>query len=256
MYYIKQIIMELKTKEDLVKAFIDCGKKYGFCKIDSDWQLYDFCNDVPNDLGDEKLYLYYKTEYKDGGSYMEHVTEEWNRSEETYERCVPYDVLHKYTDEFTTKPIFAWFVKPSFIGKDGQLHHIVTDIRGSQYNRCSDGTFDKNRCSYERFDIVGDIREYNEDNLLIYNRHDSVYSPSFNPVKEKGSVWGIWYQNGKVYVKYHNCRFEFSGEAELVNDWRAFTTYEEVLAFQKSEELRLKKNLMNSILPMSIFKII
>lgn len=233
--------MELKTKEDFVNAFIACGKKYGFCKLDSNYNLYDFCNDIPKDLGDEKLYLYYKTEYKDGGSYLEHVTEEWNRSEETYERCKPYDVTHNYTDELTTRPIFAWFVKQSFIGRDGALHHIVTDIRGTQYNRRSDGTFDKDECSYDGFDIFGKIREYNEDNLLTYNQHDSVWSMSFNHVEEKGVVWGIWYQCGKVYVDYRSCCGNYLDEAELVNNWRAFTTYEEVLAFQKSEELRLKK---------------
>lgn len=253
--------MEIKTKEDFVKAFVACGRKYGFCKLDSNYKLYDFCNDIPKDLGDEKLYLYFKTEYKDGGSYLEHVTEVWNRSWEDYEPCKPYDILHKYTDELTTRPIFAWLVKPSFVGSDGEIHHIVTDIRGSQYNRRSDGTFDKDESPYDSFDIFGDIREYNEDNLLTYNRHDSNWSTSFNHVKEKGIIWGIWYQAGKVYVKYRSCHCDYLAEAELVNDWRAFTTYEEVLAFQKSEEIRLKSkadelNSMHEHLQTSIKKLL
>ena len=243
--------MELKTKEDFVKAFIACGKKYGMVLYE-DFpanKIHGLYNNIPDDIGDGKLYLVSNNKYEKGNSYVEHVTEEWNHSEEDYEPCKPYDKVHHISYKITDRYIFAFFVKPSFIGRDGEIHHIVTGVSGTQYNRRGDEICEPYNGTYYDVwpDYIGTNYTFHSDHVQIKSKQDSAYDSSGcldSPISVDRSAY---YQNGKLFTKYTDYGHE--GEVELTDDWRAFTTYEEVLAFQKSEELRLKSkaNEINSM---------
>ncbi len=235
--------MELKTKEDFVKAFLSVGKKYGMAQYEGypKNSSHSFCNEIPEDLGDNKLYLVEKTTYEKGDSFVEHVTETWNHSEEDYEPCDPYDKLHCISYEITTKPVFAFFVKPSVIA-NGKIYHFVTGISGTQYNQRYGEWCEPYSGSYYDVWHNNSAEKFttHTDCVQCRLKLDSAYnSGTYN--KPVAVDTHVYYQKGKLFAKYVDYGNGHESEVELTGEWRAFTTYEEVLEFQKNEEKRLKE---------------